>query len=174
AGLEERGHALGHLLDDGRFPLVCLGEVELGVGDGDAELVEGVARLVQEVRGLHPGLRRDAADAEAGAAELGLLLDADDLGAELCRADRRRVATRAPAQDRDVALHAAMLCDVNLEGIHHVTGITADAPGNVEFYAGVLGLRLVKKSVNQDDPSVYHLFYGDEEGWPGADLTYFE
>jgi len=63
---------------------------------------------------------------------------------------------------------------MKLEGIHHITAITADAPGNVEFYAGVLGLRLVKKSVNQDDPSVYHLFYGDEEGSPGADLTFFE
>jgi glyoxalase family protein len=63
---------------------------------------------------------------------------------------------------------------MKLEGIHHITAITGDAPGNVEFYAGVLGLRLVKKSVNQDDPSVYHLFYGDEDGSPGADLTFFE
>jgi len=63
---------------------------------------------------------------------------------------------------------------VKLEGIHHVTAITADAPGNVDFYARVLGLRLVKKSVNQDDPTVYHLFYGDEEGSPGADITFFE
>jgi glyoxalase family protein len=63
---------------------------------------------------------------------------------------------------------------MKLEGIHHVTAITGDAPGNVEFYAGVLGLRLVKKTVNQDDPTVYHLFYGDEEGSPGADLTFFE
>jgi glyoxalase family protein len=63
---------------------------------------------------------------------------------------------------------------MKLEGIHHITAITGDAPGNVEFYVGVLGLRLVKKSVNQDDPTVYHLFYGDEEGSPGADLTFFE
>jgi glyoxalase family protein len=63
---------------------------------------------------------------------------------------------------------------VKLEGIHHVTAITADAPGNVDFYARVLGLRLVKKSVNQDDPTVYHLFYGDERGDPGADITFFE
>src|ERR1700730_13309829 len=63
---------------------------------------------------------------------------------------------------------------MKLEGIHHITAITGDAPGNVEFYAGALGLRLVKKSVNQDDPTVYHLFYGDEEGSPGADLTFFE
>ncbi|HET9243550.1 MAG TPA: VOC family protein [Gaiella sp.] len=63
---------------------------------------------------------------------------------------------------------------MRLEGIHHVTCITGDAPGNVEFYTGVLGLRLVKKTVNQDDPTVYHLFYADEEGSPGADITFFE
>ncbi|MEA2517525.1 MAG: glyoxalase family protein, partial [Actinomycetota bacterium] len=61
-----------------------------------------------------------------------------------------------------------------LEGIHHVTAITADAPGNVEFYAGVLGLRVVKKTVNQDDPTVYHLFYADERGSAGSDITFFE
>ena len=63
---------------------------------------------------------------------------------------------------------------MKLEGIHHITAITGDAPGNVDFYARVLGLRLVKKTVNQDDPTVYHLFYGDEEGAPGNDLTFFE
>jgi glyoxalase family protein len=63
---------------------------------------------------------------------------------------------------------------MKLEGIHHVTCITADARGNVDFYARLLGLRLVKKTVNQDDPSVYHLFYADEKGTPGADLTFFE
>src|SRR5206468_11962015 len=63
---------------------------------------------------------------------------------------------------------------MKLEGIHHVTCITGDAPANVDFYAGVLGLRLVKKTVNQDDPTVYHLFYADEKGSPGADITFFE
>jgi glyoxalase family protein len=63
---------------------------------------------------------------------------------------------------------------VKLEGIHHVTAITADAPRNVEFYAGLLGLRMVKKTVNQDDPTVYHLFYADEQGDPGSDITFFE
>ena len=63
---------------------------------------------------------------------------------------------------------------MKLEGIHHVTAITADAPGNVDFYARVLGLRLVKKTVNQDDPTVYHLFYADEEGSAGAGITFFE
>jgi glyoxalase family protein len=63
---------------------------------------------------------------------------------------------------------------MKLEGIHHITCITADAPGNVEFYTGVLGLRLVKRSVNQDDPTVYHLFYADEKGSAGSDITFFE
>jgi glyoxalase family protein len=63
---------------------------------------------------------------------------------------------------------------VKLEGIHHITAITGNAPQNVEFYAGTLGLRLVKKTVNQDDPSVYHLFYADELGSAGADITFFE
>ena len=63
---------------------------------------------------------------------------------------------------------------MQLEGIHHITAITGDAPRNVDFYARVLGLRLVKKTVNQDDPSVYHLFYADELGSAGADLTFFE
>jgi glyoxalase family protein len=63
---------------------------------------------------------------------------------------------------------------MKLEGIHHVTAITADAQQNLDFYAGVLGLRLVKKSINQDDTSVYHLFYADEHGDAGSDMTFFE
>ena len=63
---------------------------------------------------------------------------------------------------------------MRFEGIHHVTCITGDAPGNVDFYTRVLGLRMVKKTVNQDDPTVYHLFYADEAGSPGADITFFE
>ena len=63
---------------------------------------------------------------------------------------------------------------MKLEGLHHVTCITGDARANLEFYTGVLGLRLVAKSVNQDDPTVYHLFYSDEQGHPGADITFFE
>jgi glyoxalase family protein len=61
-----------------------------------------------------------------------------------------------------------------LDGIHHISAITADATKNLLFYEGVMGLRLVKKTVNQDNPSVYHLFYADEDGSPGADLTFFE
>jgi glyoxalase family protein len=61
-----------------------------------------------------------------------------------------------------------------LEGLHHITAITADAPRNVDFYARLLGLRLVKKTVNFDQPDVYHLYYGDESGAPGSILTFFE
>jgi glyoxalase family protein len=63
---------------------------------------------------------------------------------------------------------------MKLEGIHHITAITENAQRNVDFYAGVLGLRLVKKTVNQDNPTVYHLFFADEGGDPGSDLTFFE
>ena len=63
---------------------------------------------------------------------------------------------------------------MQLDGIHHISAITGDAQGNVEFYTGVLGMRMVKRTVNQDEPSVYHLFYGDEDGSPGMDLTFFE
>ena len=63
---------------------------------------------------------------------------------------------------------------MRLEGVHHVTAITGDVLKNVDFYTRVLGLRLVGKSVNQDDPSVYHVFFSDEHGRPGADITFFE
>ena len=63
---------------------------------------------------------------------------------------------------------------MRLDGIHHVTCITGDAPRNVDFYTRVLGLRMVKKTVNQDDPTVYHLFYADDEGSAGSDITFFE
>ncbi|HEX7516415.1 MAG TPA: ring-cleaving dioxygenase [Chthoniobacterales bacterium] len=60
-----------------------------------------------------------------------------------------------------------------INGLHHVTAISGPAQENLDFYAGVLGMRLVKKSVNQDDPDTYHLFYADAEGHPGTDLTFF-
>ncbi len=63
---------------------------------------------------------------------------------------------------------------MKLEGLHHITMITGDAPRNVEFYAGVLGLRMVKKTVNFDAPEAYHLYFGDEQGSPGSILTWFE
>ena len=63
---------------------------------------------------------------------------------------------------------------MKLHGIHHVTSITADAAANHDFYTRVLGLRLVKKTVNQDDVSAYHLFYADGAGTPGTDLTFFD
>ena len=63
---------------------------------------------------------------------------------------------------------------MELKGIHHLTAITADASGNYNFYTQSLGLRLVKKTVNQDDPSAYHLFYADGMGSPGTDITFFD
>ncbi|HLG52016.1 MAG TPA: ring-cleaving dioxygenase [Chloroflexota bacterium] len=64
--------------------------------------------------------------------------------------------------------------EIQLGGLHHVTAITGDAAGNVRFYTRVLGLRLVKKTVNQDDVSAYHLFYGDAVGHPGTEITFFD
>jgi len=63
---------------------------------------------------------------------------------------------------------------MQLTGIHHLTAVSADAPGNRAFYTGTLGMRLVKKTVNQDDVSAYHLFYADGKGSPGSDLTFFD
>src|SRR3954470_23801600 len=67
-----------------------------------------------------------------------------------------------------------MVLGMALEGLHHVTAITADAPANLAFYTRTLGLRMVKKTVNFDAPDVYHLYYGDERGTPGSLLTFFE
>ena len=63
---------------------------------------------------------------------------------------------------------------MELHGIHHVTAVTATAKANVEFYTATLGLRLVKKTVNQDDVSAYHFFYADKQGSPGSDMTFFD
>lgn len=63
---------------------------------------------------------------------------------------------------------------MQLSGIHHLTAVSADAPGNLRFYTQVMGLRLVKKTVNQDDVSAYHLFYADGVAAPGTDITFFD
>src|SRR4051812_22474012 len=63
---------------------------------------------------------------------------------------------------------------MKLQGLHHITMITGDAQRNVDFHADVLGLRLVKKTVNFDAPDAYHLYFGDEQGTPGSILTWFE
>lgn len=70
--------------------------------------------------------------------------------------------------------HRATILPVALEGLHHITAVTADARRNVDFHTRVLGLRMVKKTVNFDAPEVYHLYYGDDHGTPGALLTFFE
>lgn len=59
-------------------------------------------------------------------------------------------------------------------GIHHITSFAGDPQGNVDFYAGVLGLRLIKKTINFDAPEVYHLYFGNEEGSPGTIITFFQ
>ena len=63
---------------------------------------------------------------------------------------------------------------MQLHGLHHLTAVSADAPGNHDFYTRVMGMRLVKKTVNQDDVSAYHLFYADGQASPGTDLTFFD
>src|ERR1700748_1759514 len=63
---------------------------------------------------------------------------------------------------------------MKLDGMHHLTMITGDAERNVEFYADILGLRMVKKTVNFDQPDAYHLYFGDQQGSPGSILTWFE
>ena len=60
-----------------------------------------------------------------------------------------------------------------IPGIHHVTAIASDPQRKLDFYTGVLGLRLVKRTVNFDDPGTYHLYYGDDRGTPGSILTFF-
>ena len=63
---------------------------------------------------------------------------------------------------------------MHLHGLHHLTAVTADARGNRDFYTRVLGMRLVKKTVNQDDVTAYHLFYADGAASPGTDVTFFD
>ena len=62
---------------------------------------------------------------------------------------------------------------LRVSGLHHITAIAGPPQENVDFYAGILGMRLVKRSVNQDDPTTYHLYYADADGHPGCDLTFF-
>ncbi len=75
---------------------------------------------------------------------------------------------------RNVHLPAMKTNQPVLHGLHHVTAITANAQANLDFHTRTLGMRLVKKTVNQDDVSAYHLFYADAIGSPGSDLTYFD
>src|SRR5947207_3237618 len=83
----------------------------------------------------------------------------------------RGASLRAPQCERAGVGPREPMKKVN--GLHHITAIAGPAQENLDFYAGVLGMRLVKRSVNQDDPGTYHLFYADAEGHPGTDLTFF-
>jgi glyoxalase family protein len=73
----------------------------------------------------------------------------------------------------DQAQTGGDVCMSDISGIHHITCIAGDPQTNFDFYLGVLGMRLVKRSVNQDDPGTYHLFFADADGHPGSDLTFF-
>lgn len=94
---------------------------------------------------------------------------ASTCGGSLAR--RRNIA--AECNDHEPAMNPMNPTNPGISGIHHVTAITADAQRNVDFYCGVLGLRLVKRTVNFDDPRSYHLYFGDEIGRPGTILTFF-
>src|SRR5581483_3354605 len=107
--LEEARNALRHLLHDAGLPRIRRTEVELRLADVDAELREALLCLLQRERGLHPRLRRNAADAQARAAELRLLLDARDLRAELCGANRCGIAAGAAPEHGDVYVHISSL-----------------------------------------------------------------
>src|SRR5664279_3568351 len=82
------------------------------------------------------------------------------------------MSIQAIAQRR--AMRSLTRQPMQLSGIHHLTAVSADAPGNVKFYTQLLGLRMVKKTVNQDDTSAYHLFYADGVASPGSDITFFD
>ena len=112
----------------------------------------------------------DAVDVASAAAALSV----GEVGARAGMPDAAAIEAATTATPGHTARGGVRSRVMKLEGLHHITAITGDAPRNVEFYVGVLGLRMVKKTVNQDDPSVYHLFYADEAGSPGADLTFFE
>src|SRR6202158_5924291 len=77
-------------------------------------------------------------------------------------------------RNQKAAFHSLPRPAMQLSGIHHLTAVSADAPGNVKFYTKLLGLRMVKKTVNQDDVSAYHLFYADGLASPGSDITFFD
>lgn len=89
-----------------------------------------------------------------------------------CHCTLRYTSTKEP--DTSLPLRSLTRLYMKVHGIHHVTAISAQIEKNLEFYTGVLGLRLVKKSVNQDDVSAYHLFYADKAGSPGTDMTFFD
>ena len=146
---EERHHAL-----PGRDVLAgALEAGDVGRGAGRRRVTAGA---LHQVGAVHAGRAHPDHDLALAGDRIGPLLD-----------------PQAPIGD-DGGTHSGMLRPMKLEGVHHVTCITGDAPANVEFYAGTLGLRMVKKTVNQDDPTVYHLFYADERGSAGSDITFFE
>jgi glyoxalase family protein len=146
---EECHHALA-----GRDVLAGAFEAgDIGRGAGRRRVTAGA---LHHVGAIHAGRVHTNHDLALAGDRIGALLD-----------------PQAPIDD-DGCTHLRHATAMKLEGVHHITCITGDAPANVEFYAGTLGLRMVKKTVNQDDPTVYHLFYADERGSAGSDITFFE
>ena len=153
--------------------------VPLGRFDEAGGTAGGARRRTRASRSTRSSSERERSFV-LGAEREGLpddVVAACDAVASIPIAEASRVAERRRRRrDRALRMETPPMIEdgMRLEGIHHITCITADAPRNVEFYAGMLGLRLVKKTVNQDDPTVYHLFYADENGSPGSDITFFE
>src|SRR5262249_9211854 len=86
---------------------------------------------------------------------------------------RRREKNAPSAGCQAISVITGVRTMHGVHGLHHITAIAGQAQENLDFYAGILGMRLVKRSINQDDPGTYHLFYADAEGHPGTDLTFF-
>src|SRR5918912_2404755 len=101
-----------------------------------------------------------------------VLLPAQGTGASVLANKRWRMHPCDPRWKRRETTDRRI--EMELGGLHHMTAVTTNAAENVAFYTDVLGLRLVKKTVNQDDVSAYHLFYGDEVGHPGTEVTFFD
>src|ERR1700741_2573981 len=98
-----------------------------------------------------------------------------EAAAGCCRAKywQRWICPVYGSTEHNITFKGGILMQDNISGIHHITAISADAQRNHDFYTRVLGLRLVKKTVNFDDPGTYHFYYGDENGTPGTILTFF-
>ena len=183
--LQELCDAAGHLRDDGGLPLVRRCEVELRLatmtpsfGNDSRAWWRKCAVCTQALVGMHPTRRQVPPSSGSFSMQTTVAPScAARIAAVYPPGPPPRTATShvhlPPDRDRCCASRCRQV-RMQLEGIHHVTAITGDAPANVDFYAGVLGLRLVKKTVNQDDPTVYHLFYADENGSAGSDITFFE
>src|SRR3954471_581151 len=169
--IDETGQAAA-AQQDGRGEVVHAQLAVGRVGEVHEDLVGGDG---EAMLGLELGVERlDEAGVDAEQAAPGAELLRAQLVPGRCRRRHGCDATRNGCCVRKDRAGEIACPGMALEGLHHVTAITADAPANVDFYARTLGLRLVKKTVNFDAPDVYHLYYGDKRGTPGSILTFFE